>query len=169
MTDQQTLSLDQYRTALGDVRAMQSRLIQSERAALRKQIAKLQTLEGRADQRRRAQAEAARYIETARIAALIAGQHIIADRYGETDTLGRNRIEAATAERLGMTIEQFRISEATKHKPKPLPVTPAPAGDPYEGRHGYADAWDEGCRCPACRLAHRRVLNAEHLKRKAAA
>lgn len=168
--DPEHLTVAEYAHATLELRVLHSRLVQSELAAVRRELAKLKTLEGKIEQKRQAAITAARYRETARLAALIAGQHVIANRYGDTPEIGAARLEAATAEHMGLTIDEYRRRQkinsrkyAEQEHRAPEPV------DPYAGRHGYADTWDEGCRCEDCRRGKRREHNTRAYRRKTAA
>lgn len=100
------LTAAEYATAVTSLRAAQSEFVLSELTATKAALARLRTAAGKTEQRRRANVNAARLIETARMAERKAELARLARESLESEALGRQRILEATAELYGVTVGQ---------------------------------------------------------------
>lgn len=127
------LTVAEYATATTTIRARMSELAAAELAATTAALAKLRTAAGKTEMRRRAQTNAERIMNHARMAGRIAGLAALSRESIEPDHVGRQRLIEATAELHGLTPEQverqyYRVKPTrgrgrppgSKNKPKPM-------------------------------------------------
>ena len=129
-----TLTVAEYATATTSLRAAQSELLRADLEATKAALARLRTAQGRVEQKRRANVNASRLYETARMAERMADLARLERESLESKALGRQRLAEATAELYGIPVEQVtrqrdRVQPArgrgrppgSKNKPKPMP------------------------------------------------
>jgi len=169
------MTVHEYQSATNEIRALQSQLAASELAALRKKVAELKTLHGKRDQNRRAQHLASQAIRNARLAKMAEEQYFMSSRYGDTPEIGRARLEAATAEWMGLTIEEYRRREAVNESNRKSRERIA-SGERLRSerkadqpRHGSFNRYQSGCRCEPCRKANANRMRNYRAARKSEA
>lgn len=130
------LTVAEYATATTSLRARMSELAAAELTATRAALARLQTASGKTELRRRAQTNAERLMNHARMAGRIAALARVTRESLEPPELGRQRLIEATAELHGMSPAQverqyYRVKPlrgrgrppGSKNKPKPVPMS----------------------------------------------
>lgn len=118
MTDVMTAT--EYATATNEIRRNQSELASARLAATRAALTKLQTAAGRLEMMRRAQPRAQRYIDTATMAANMAILARLNRESLEAAEIGRQRLEAATAEIYG-TAPKPAQPKRPRGRPRKIP------------------------------------------------
>lgn len=115
MTDVMTVA--EYTHATTELRTAASELAASELAATRAAIVRLRTAEGKIEQGRRANINAARLVQTARMAERKAEAARVARESVESEAEGRKRLLEATAECFGITVAKVIEGEARRYRP----------------------------------------------------
>ena len=112
-----TMTVAEYTHATTELRWAASEHVASELAATKEALRRLRTAEGKIEQKRRANINAARLVHTARMAERKAEAARVARESLESEAVGRQRLIEATAECYGMTVTEVLEGEARRIRP----------------------------------------------------